>query len=109
MSFLVTFRVDSDLMMIYGALVDNKTGKFVAPARNVKWKDYSSTFFDKKLLSKIKNKTKDFVWMSSNCNAPSRRNELAHTLSKYIQVDNLGSCGTRYSTKATIKLIRCHP
>lgn len=95
MNFSVTYRVDSDLMMIYGAMVDIKTRKLVAPARNIKWKDFSSNFYDEKLLNMTKYKTNDLVWMSSNCETYSYRDALSKTLSKYIQVDNLGLCGVQ--------------
>jgi alpha-1,3-fucosyltransferase len=89
----VTYRLDSDLKMIYGGIVDIETGKLVAPARNIKWKNHSSDFFDDRLLEIAKNKTKDVVWMSSNCFTPSQREKFSDELSNYgVGVDNLGLC-----------------
>ena len=42
----------------------------------------------------LSNKTKSVVWAVSHCNADSRRDEYAAELSKYIDVDIYGKCGT---------------
>jgi alpha-1,3-fucosyltransferase len=78
--------------MIYGGIVDIDSGNMVAPARKVKWKDYSSSFFDEKLLEMALNKTKDVVWMSSNCHSYSERDRFADTLGEHVGVANLGRC-----------------
>ncbi len=93
----MTYRVDSDVLMPYGFLVDKETNKIVSPARNIKWKDYSADFYDEKLLNLAKKKKKDVVWMSSNCEPYSKRDQFAETLNKSIQTDNLGLCKSKES------------
>lgn len=40
------------------------------------------------------NKTKKVAWFVSNCSARNKRLQYAQELSKYIQVDIYGACGT---------------
>ncbi|XP_066989441.1 alpha-(1,3)-fucosyltransferase C-like isoform X2 [Macrobrachium rosenbergii] len=54
------------------------------------------------------------VWMSSNCNTSSKREEYVYELSKYVRVDKYGDCGNykcgaryqAFNTKCWIKRLR---
>ncbi|XP_061179075.1 alpha-(1,3)-fucosyltransferase C-like [Saccostrea echinata] len=53
------------------------------------------------------NKTKDAVWVSSQCVTPSRRENLVKDLSKYLTVDTYGGCGTKKCGGQYDRLPKC--
>uniref|UniRef100_A0A8D8SEM5 Fucosyltransferase n=1 Tax=Cacopsylla melanoneura TaxID=428564 RepID=A0A8D8SEM5_9HEMI len=48
-----------------------------------------------KMKNYAANKTHKVAWFVSNCGAKNNRLQYAHELSKYIEVDIYGSCGTK--------------
>ncbi len=46
-------------------------------------------------MSMIAAKNKTAAWFVSNCNTPAKREDYVKRLSKYINVDVYGSCGTK--------------
>ncbi|CAB3233533.1 unnamed protein product [Arctia plantaginis] len=75
-----TYRRDSDI---------------VAPYE--RWVYYNPKVTEKELdRNYAANKTKKVAWFVSNCHARNRRLQYARQLSKYIQVDIYGACGTHH-------------
>ena len=65
-------------------------GKIVPKHRNysVHHRDY---------LAIAKNKTKDALWIVSHCRTHSKREKYVELLKKYIDIDVLGACGTKWN------------
>ncbi|XP_078320436.1 alpha-(1,3)-fucosyltransferase 7-like isoform X1 [Crassostrea virginica] len=55
----------------------------------------------------LSNKTKDAVWVSSHCSTPARRENLVRTLSKYLNIDTFGSCGSKKCGKQFDDINKC--
>lgn len=75
-NWTMTYRLDSDIPWLYGYIEKVETN-YTIPS-----------------VEFIKNKTRSVAWFVSNCNAFNKRDELAKKLSKYIDVDIYGKCGT---------------
>lgn len=76
-NWTMTYRLDSDIPWTYGHIEKFETN-YTIPS-----------------VEFVKNKTRSIAWFVSNCNnAFNKRNELAKKLSKYIDVDIYGKCGT---------------
>lgn len=74
-NWTMTYRMDSDIRRGYGEILRNENS-YRLPS-----KDF------------LRGKTKSVAWFVSNCRNFSRRGDLAHKLSKYIDVDIYGRCG----------------
>ncbi|XP_023221231.1 glycoprotein 3-alpha-L-fucosyltransferase A-like [Centruroides sculpturatus] len=72
LDWIVTYRHDSDFVSSYGRVVPGKE------------------------VIAIENKTSLVAWLVSNCDAASNREDYAHELGRYIQVDIYGNCGKKY-------------
>lgn len=75
-NWTMTYRLDSDIPGWYGR-IDKVETNYTMPS-----------------VEFVKNKTRSIAWFVSNCNAFNKRDELANKLSKYIDVDIYGKCGT---------------
>jgi hypothetical protein len=89
----VTYRLDSDVPWLYGGFMELKTGKLIDPLENYKWLEPDEQFHDEYLFNLTKRKSKEVAWFLTNCNSPSKRNEMTKELQKYISVDIFGPCG----------------
>lgn len=98
----MTYRLDSDIPWTYDIIEDVKSGKFVAPSRDVDWsasRNYTSVEkavdeMPSAILDIVRGKSKLVTWFVSNCYAKSGRMEYVQELSKHIGVDIYGRCGT---------------
>lgn len=77
-NWTMTYRPDSDFVVPYGIVRKRPT-----PLLN---KDYESIVGKKKKIA---------AWLVSNCAASSQRDKYVKELSKYIDVDVYGKCGTK--------------
>ena len=71
--WIMSYRIDSDIYIPYGKVVEC----------NTTWKQSHS----------FENKTKSIAWFVSDCQTPSNREKYVKILKKYIDVDIYGSCG----------------
>ncbi|CAH2087546.1 unnamed protein product [Euphydryas editha] len=90
-----TYRLDSDIMWSY-FVVRNRKGKIVAPSISVKWRT-SSRPVVKKIKSVLAGKRKAAVWLVSDCEADSLRDEYLTRLQEHLfhfglKIDVYGKC-----------------
>ena len=71
--WIMSYRIDSDIYIPYGKVVEC----------NTTWKQSHS----------FENKTKSIAWFVSDCQTPSNREKYVKILKKYIDVDIYGRCG----------------
>jgi alpha-1,3-fucosyltransferase len=90
----MSYRLDSDILWLYGRIIDRETQHTVDPSTNVNWKNVDENFVDEKVLKLLTNKTKTAAWLVSHCKAPSKRDNLTQKLQHFIDVDIMGECGT---------------
>ena len=76
-NWTMTYRRDSDIFYPYGR-IKKRTKKL--PVKN-----YTDIYRKKK---------KGIIWFVSHCNTSSRREDYAKELSKYIDIDIIGKCGS---------------
>ena len=76
-NWTMTYRRDSDIFYPYGR-IKKRTNKL--PVKN-----YTDIYRKKK---------KGIIWFVSHCNTSSRREDYAKELSKYIDIDIIGKCGS---------------
>ena len=76
-NWTMSFRQDSDIFYPYGRIM-HRTG--TPPAKN-----YSEIY---------KQKQKGIIWFVSHCRTKSKREDYAKELSKYIDFDIVGQCGS---------------
>ena len=97
----MTYRLDSDIVWTYGTVREMNTKEIVAPSREVTWR----TFYnlpdesDRKkwsLSGSIERKRRPIIWLVSNCEAKSGRQDYVQELSKHIAVDIYGKCGSMH-------------
>jgi alpha-1,3-fucosyltransferase len=91
----MTCRLESDIPWPYGEITEAESGKSIAPAINVDWKQPNESFKDEKLMKIVKEKTKIAAWfVSNNGSTPSNRMKLVKKLQDYgIEVDIYGKAG----------------
>jgi alpha-1,3-fucosyltransferase len=90
----MTCRLDSDISWPYGEITEIDSGKVVAPAINVDWKQPNENFKDDKMMEIVKKKTKSAAWFVSNLNSPSKRMELVKKIQEHgVEVDIFGNAG----------------
>ena len=82
----MTYRLDSDIPMLYGAF-----NKRTDPRNHAFGRYYN--FAD--------GKSKKVAWVVSNCQTQSKRETYVEELKKHIDVDIYGSCGTLSCNKST--------
>ncbi|XP_015123396.1 alpha-(1,3)-fucosyltransferase C-like [Diachasma alloeum] len=94
----MTYRLDSDIQWSYYAVRDRKSGNIVAPALNAVWKipeDATDNVDTKDPVMKIiETKKRTAVWFVSNCDTDSVREKYVKELSKHVDVDVYGRCGS---------------
>lgn len=83
-NWTMTYRLDSDIKMLYGEILPIKSRSTV-PRKNFH-KIYSD-------------KTSDAVWLVSHCITKSKRELYVNELRKYISVDVFGACGDKHCPK----------
>ncbi|KAG7201154.1 hypothetical protein KM043_003945 [Ampulex compressa] len=99
----MTYRLDSDILLPYGIIVDSKNDEMIAPSMKVDWKalenDTGTTEAEDEepsaLSGLVKGKRKPVTWFVSNCPAQSGRLEYVKELSRHIGVDIYGRCGDK--------------
>lgn len=74
-NWTMSYRSESDILARYG---------FIVPQNRIT---------SNRSLISFENKTKNVVWFVSDCITDSKREDYAHELSKYIDVDIYGKCG----------------
>lgn len=77
--WVASYRRDSDIYVPYGQVI--KRNKSDSESKHT-------------LQVKFNERTKPVAWMVSNCNTPSNREAYVRELSKYIDVDIYGWCGS---------------
>ena len=90
----MSYRTDSDIYVPYGRIIKKQskgTNGSVIAIRDEPRSPISKTTISNFNLS---HKTKSIAWFVSDCSTWSRREYLASALSKYIDVDVYGYCGT---------------
>ena len=70
------------------------------PYGELKRKQEAQMHRKRNYLEIAKNKTKDAIWVVSNCATPGNRELYVKTLKKYIDVDIFGECGKPFCGKA---------
>ena len=84
-NWTMTYSKKADIHLPYGELKRKQVREFHRK------RDY---------LEIAKNKTKDAVWIVSNCVTAGHREDYVKTLKKYIGVETLGACGNPWCGKA---------
>ncbi|XP_045191265.1 alpha-(1,3)-fucosyltransferase C-like [Mercenaria mercenaria] len=88
-NWTMTYRRDSDIYMPYGEILSKRdaiTRKYISRFEvKTDEKDYDRIFY---------RKTKEVVWLVSDCETKSKREYYVQRMSKYINVDIYGACGT---------------
>ena len=84
-NWTMTYSKKADIYLPYGELKRKHVGELRQK------RDY---------LEIARNKSKDAVWIVSNCATPGNRKNYVETLQKYIEVETLGACGTPWCGKA---------
>ena len=79
-NWTVSYADNADISMPYGKIKRK-------PKEDIIHRNYSLV---------AENKTKDAVWVVSNCKTQSRRLKYVETLRQYISVDILGNCGKKW-------------
>lgn len=98
--WIMSYRWDSDIPRPYGWFQELGSEEFL-PSLPEKWKSYSPEKFKASLSSKPDSfrqkarRPKKIGWVVSNCITPSNRSAYVEELSKYIDVDIFGACGTQ--------------
>jgi hypothetical protein len=88
-----TYRLDSDLDIQFGYVLDIESKHKVAPSRTVRWKQYNSSIFSEYVQGlTLRKKKKDAVWYVSHCKASSMRDRIIKGLREYIDIDIFGKC-----------------
>ncbi|KAI1301777.1 Glycoprotein 3-alpha-L-fucosyltransferase A [Halotydeus destructor] len=85
-NWTATYRHDSDIVAPY----EKFYSPFSEPGHSLQ-------------VSDVKEKTKKVAWFVSNCAARNGRLEYARELSKYIQVDIYGACGSKRCPRSDAK------
>lgn len=110
----MTYSPNSDLLFGYGGVNDISTEKRISPARNIEWRQPEENFkglmleifkklfihlfiLDPTLLKNVKNKTRNVIWIASNCVWFRRR--IVNKIATFIDVDIYGKCGPLDCTK----------
>ncbi|XP_013417303.1 alpha-(1,3)-fucosyltransferase C [Lingula anatina] len=84
-NWTMSHRLDSDIPFTYGKIVERNTP------------------LEKDFVSVAKTKSKLVVWMVSNCDTHSRREQFVMELQKYIKVDIIGACGNDICAKENME------
>ncbi|XP_011308371.1 alpha-(1,3)-fucosyltransferase C [Fopius arisanus] len=94
----MTYRVDSDVQWSYYSVRDRISGDIVAPVGSAVWKTSEDATADLgpsgEIMEIIKTKRKTAVWFVSNCETDSAREKYVKELSKHVDVDIYGRCGS---------------
>lgn len=88
-----TYRSDSDIIIAYGKVVPRSQPLSDEQAKTV-------------LNIDLKSKTEQIAWFVSNCDTPSHREDYVKQLSRHIQVDIYGKCGSLWCPATNGKA--CH-
>ncbi len=92
-NWTMTYRRDSDFHRPYGWVAPkNWTWHYAASGKPDT--DWSQFVIPKSLQLKNVTNKKPIAWMVSNCHTKSQREKYVQELSKHIQVDVYGHCGT---------------
>ncbi|XP_060071798.1 alpha-(1,3)-fucosyltransferase C-like [Ylistrum balloti] len=81
-NWTMSYRRDADITNTYGIFSKRSDDKFTLEKET------------KDLYKKWQNKSKDFVWMVSNCKTKGKRDLYVQKLRKLTAVDVYGKCGT---------------
>lgn len=95
MTFLVTYRLNSDIQWSYRKILDKETQELVAPDYEPIWMEVDNDFYDENLLNLTKSKSKGIAWITEWCLEESRNSELAVELKKYYDFEIYGLCGNK--------------
>ncbi|XP_018564446.1 alpha-(1,3)-fucosyltransferase C-like [Anoplophora glabripennis] len=82
-NWTMTYRSDSDIMRPYG------------------YYQKATTVYKMPTAADVQQRPHKIVWMVSNCNAMSNRNDLFEKLNKHIPIDVYGTCGNKSCPKET--------
>ncbi len=87
-----THRLDSDLDVQFGNILDVESNHKIAPSRTVRWIKYNSSFYNDYIKGLANKKQKGGAWFVSHCKASSMRDRVMMELRKYIDIDIYGKC-----------------
>lgn len=96
-NWTMTYRRDSDIFMPYGEILSRRDAiknEYVEMTNIDEDKDYDRVYYSK---------SRDVVWLVSDCETKSKREYYVQRLSKYINVDIYGECGTLSCPKQKYK------
>jgi hypothetical protein len=89
----MTYRQDSDIVHSYGRYISRNLSYTIHNYQSIDFylssNDNKSTFDIKKEFHSRKNR---ILWFVSNCNAQTKRNEIAKELKTYFPIDQYGRC-----------------
>jgi len=89
----MTYRQDSDIVFNYGRYIFRNLSYTIRDYQLIDFylssNDNKSTFDIKKEYSSRQNR---ILWFVSNCNARTKRNEIAKNLKNYFPIDQYGKC-----------------
>ena len=80
-NWTMTYSRRSDIFLPYGKLVRK-------PKREIRNRDY---------LKIAKSKTRDAIWVVSQCNTSGKREQYVSILKQYIDIEILGACGKNWT------------
>ncbi|KAL4223123.1 hypothetical protein ACF0H5_016596 [Mactra antiquata] len=84
-NWTMTYRLDSDIPMLYGRIVKPKPTSKIGKQEN-----FHKIYDDKRA---------DVVWLVSHCITKSKREFYVNELKKYISIDIYGACGDKECPK----------
>lgn len=87
-NWTMTYREDSDIFMPYGEIVSRQEAYergYIQDLNAAEIKDYDQIYY---------NKTRDVVWLVSDCSTKSKRELYVKKLRRHISVDIYGACGS---------------
>jgi len=91
----MTYRQDSDIVHSYGRYIFRNLSYTIRDYQSIdnylSSKNNQSTFDIKKEFPRRQNR---ILWIVSNCNARTKRNEIANDLKNYFPIDQYGKCSS---------------
>lgn len=96
-NWTMTYRLDSDIQMLYGQILHKKN---VSTVLKYKLEEENR---ERHYDIIYKRKKRDVVWLVSHCATKSRREKYVEKLKQYINVDIFGKCGQDFCPKKTVQ------
>lgn len=106
-NFTWTYKINSDIRYGYMVVKDHK-GRVIGPNVDIPWiKVEDMISINDSVKEKLDNKNTAVAWFVSNCNSPSKREELAAKIKKELEkynmnVDVYGACGSKSCSRSSM-------